>query len=65
MKKELINKTSLDDHAGCFGNFNIEDPICKKLCAIRIRCAVERDYNTRLDILEDLVFYDDTLMIVQ
>ncbi len=59
MKKKSIDKISFYDHLGCFGNFNIDDPICKKFCALRLRCAIEQDQNVRMEILEDLVSSDD------
>ena len=65
MKFALINKRSMDDHLGCFGNFNIEDPICSKECSLRIRCTIERDQNIRLEIFEDLVGEDDLIIRVQ
>ncbi len=55
MKKELMSKISFDDYLGCFGNFNIDDQVCKKLCALRLRCAVDHDKNTRMELLEDLI----------
>ena len=55
MNKELFEKISFDDHLGCFGNFNIENKICKQHCSISLRCAIERDENTRIEILEDLI----------
>ena len=54
-----MNKTSFDDHLGCFGNFNIEDPICKKFCILRLRCAIDRSKNTRMELLEGLISYND------
>jgi hypothetical protein len=64
MKKELIN-ISIDDHLGCFGNFNIEDPICKKLCALRLRCTIDRNKNTRMELLEDLIFSSEMVIKIQ
>ncbi|MBL7180211.1 MAG: hypothetical protein ABIK98_10770 [Pseudomonadota bacterium] len=58
MKEKLISKASLDNHLGCFGNFNIQNPICKKLCVLSLRCAIERDHNNRLELLEDLMSSD-------
>ena len=58
MKEEINNKFPLDDHLGCFGYFDIEDPICQKLCALSVRCIIERNQNIRMEILEDMVFYD-------
>jgi hypothetical protein len=65
MKKELMNQISLDDHLGCLGNFNIQDPLCQKLCALSLRCAIEREKNTRLELLEDLISYDGMFIKVQ
>lgn len=42
-------------HLGCFGNFNIADPVCKRFCALNLRCAIESDQNERMEILEDLI----------
>ena len=65
MKKELMNQISLDDHLGCLGDFNIQDPLCKKLCALNVRCAIEREKNTRLELLEDLISYNGMIIKVQ
>lgn len=65
MKKDLNNKIPLDDHLGCFGDFNIEDPICKKFCALSLRCIIERDQNVRMEILEDLVSPDGMFIKTQ
>jgi len=58
MKKKLINNISSDDYLGCFGTFDINNTICKKYCSLRLRCSIERDQNTRLEILNDLVSSD-------
>ncbi len=65
MKKELNNKIPLDDHFGSFGDFNIEDPICKKFCVLSLRCIIERDQNVRMEILEDLVSPDGMFIKTQ
>jgi len=46
-------------HMGCFGEHNPEDTICKRFCALRLRCAIERDHNVRLELIEDLISYDE------
>ena len=46
---------SFDEHLGCFGGFNIKDPICKKFCALNLRCAIEHENNARMEILDELV----------
>jgi hypothetical protein len=65
MKKGMINTLSMDNYLGCFGNFNIGDPICKKFCALSLRCAIERDQMNRVELLEDLMYGDDLFMKTQ
>ncbi len=55
MKTELKKKISFDNHLGCFGNFNIENLICNKFCVLSLRCAIDRDKNIKMDLLEDLI----------
>jgi len=65
MKKKLKNKISFDNHLGCLGNFNIENLICKKFCALSLRCAIDRDKNTQMELLEDLISYDSMFIKIQ
>jgi hypothetical protein len=65
MTKELMNQISLDDHLGCLGNFNIQDPLCQKLCVLSLRCAIKREKNARLELLEDLISYDGMFVKIQ
>jgi hypothetical protein len=50
----------LDNHIGCFGEFNPEDKICRNCCALCLRCAIESDQITKMEILEDLFFAEAT-----
>jgi len=59
------NHRSLDDHLGCFGDFSMEDPICNRFCALRIRCTIARDENIRMEIFEDLLLGDDLMSKIQ
>ena len=65
MKREFIDNSLVADHLGCFGNFNLEDPICKTFCTINIRCAIERDQNVRIEILQELASSDDLYLKIQ
>ena len=65
MKKEEISKISFDDHLGCFGNFRRTDKICNKLCALRLRCAIEHDQNIRLELFDDLFGEDGIVLKIQ
>jgi hypothetical protein len=55
MRKELMRSVLLDDYLGCFGAFNINDRVCKKYCALNLRCAIEQDQNARIELLDELV----------
>ena len=55
MKRDDSDPTAMDDQFGCLGDFKIDDVICNRICAMRLRCAVEHNHNTRLEILEELV----------
>ncbi|MFO7709796.1 MAG: hypothetical protein R6V84_16650 [Desulfobacterales bacterium] len=47
-------RVSAHIHVGCFGNFRIEDRVCRNHCAVRIRCAIERDQSTFLEVIEEM-----------
>ena len=53
MNETITARRRLDAHLGCYGNFAMEDPLCKRMCALRIRCAIERDQKERLELLEE------------
>lgn len=61
-QKEKVRKIHLDDYVGCFGRFRADNIVCKKYCAINLRCAIEQDQNVRLELLEDLVASDDMMI---
>lgn len=46
---------SLDQYLGCFGKYSSEDLICKRKCALNLRCSIEREQNERYEIIEELV----------
>jgi len=60
MRLEKKTRALLDQHIGCFGEFNPEDRICRTYCALCLRCAIESDQATRMEILEDLLFSETT-----
>ena len=65
MSLEARIQPVLDDHVGCFGEFNSEDRICREFCALCIRCAIESDQVTRMEILEELFFAEATNVKMQ
>ena len=62
MNKEMSYRLCATDHLGCFGNFSMADAVCKKHCAVRLRCAIESDQNEQMEILEDLASFGDIYM---
>ena len=65
MKTEDKKASLLDQHVGCFGRFDIADPICIRHCAIKIRCVIERDQNTQFEVIEDLFSAEDAATKLQ
>jgi len=55
MNIEQEMKLSLDQYLGCFGRYRSEDLICKRKCALNLRCSIEREQNERYEIIEELV----------
>ena len=50
---------------GCFGDFRSVDRICRLHCAIRIRCAIERDQKTYLEVFAEMNESADQLLKFQ
>lgn len=65
MQKELTRSGLLDRYLGCFGRFNSLDTVCKKYCALNLRCAIELEQNTRQEILAELVSDKNLFLSVQ
>ena len=59
-----LHRPQNDDHLGCFGDFDLTDRMCRRLCALRLRCAIERNQSDRLEILEDLVSMEEIIIKV-
>jgi len=55
-KKKAAAAEVLSDDLGCLGDFNPEDRMCFKFCALSLRCAIESDHHIRAEILEDLIY---------
>ncbi len=55
MKNTIENLLTTDGRLNCFGAFRNEDPICMKHCIVNLRCIVERDQNSRMELLEELL----------
>ncbi len=55
------NNVKLDslDMPDCFGEFDKENRLCFRYCAISIKCCVMQTRNPKVDILEKLLIYND------
>jgi hypothetical protein len=57
--KVNVRRTSTTLRLGCFGHFRSEDRVCRHHCAIRIRCAIERDQKLVLEVMSEMETGDD------
>jgi hypothetical protein len=56
---------NLLDHLDCFGSFQKENPLCRKYCAVNIRCAIEQDQNNRIEMFEDIMAIEEQFSKIQ
>jgi hypothetical protein len=50
---ERYPDTAGDNFVECFGDFNFSNKICRKYCALRLRCAIEQGEQMRMEQIED------------
>ena len=62
MKNDCKKKSSLNFYLDCFDNFNFSDPICRKYCSLNLRCAIESNQKDKMELLEDMVTADVSLI---
>jgi hypothetical protein len=65
MKKRSARRAAVVIPLGCFGSFLFEDPICRGHCAIRIRCAIEKDQEIYLEVLKEAAAGDEMRFSIQ
>jgi len=65
MTKNSGKSVFLNDHVGCFGDFDIEDMVCKKFCVLSLRCTIEREQIEQMELLEDLVSSENMFIKIQ
>ncbi|MEE4356826.1 MAG: hypothetical protein V2I97_10170 [Desulfococcaceae bacterium] len=49
------HQITIEDYAGCFGDFCSEDKVCRKFCALSILCAIERELTDQMELMEEIV----------
>lgn len=65
MEKITIELDMLDDQVGCIGEYDAEDEVCTKYCALKLRCVIEYHKNLRMEFIEDIVASNDTFVKIQ
>lgn len=55
-KRKAVTAQAPDDDFGCLGEFNSEDRMCIKFCALSLRCAIESNHDIQAEILEELMY---------
>ena len=65
MNKAIPQTPLVDDQVGCIGEFDATDDICKKYCALKLKCAIEYHQNARLEVIEDIVASNSTFVKIQ
>lgn len=66
MRMDHLSKAiHLLDQLDCFGGFQKENPICRKHCALNIRCAIEQDQNNRIELFEDMMAVEEQFSKIQ
>lgn len=65
MKNQSIKPAQLDQYLGCFGSISLEDTVCRRFCVLNLRCAIEKDQNTRMELMDEMEFADDMMLRTQ
>ncbi|WP_300668789.1 hypothetical protein [Desulfoluna sp.] len=58
MLNDIVFTQKSEAYIDCFGNFDINDKVCTKHCALCLKCIIERDQNDRMELIEDLMSSD-------
>lgn len=59
MKKNILTPETLLRCIECYGEFDREDPLCKKRCGLRLRCAIESNQRERIEALDEIYDSED------
>ena len=58
LEQEEVKDDSMD-MPDCFGDYDKDNKLCSKYCAISIKCCVMHTQHPKVDILEKLLIYND------
>ncbi|MDR2142074.1 MAG: hypothetical protein LBR11_09850 [Deltaproteobacteria bacterium] len=48
-----IQGPELDYRLDCYGNFELQDDVCREACALRLSCAIVKNQNLSGQLAED------------
>ncbi len=54
---KIFTIQSLENEVACFGEFDIERTICRKYCALRLRCAAYKQKYASIEQMEEWTEY--------
>ena len=57
--EDLHIKSDSMDIPDCFGEYDKENKLCVKYCALSIKCCVMQTRHPKVDILEKLLIHND------
>jgi hypothetical protein len=52
--KKIFEILKMDTEIDCLGEFNIKKTVCRKYCALRLRCAVLKQGRSAIEQPEEL-----------
>lgn len=57
---DILHQTAeKTDHIGCLGNFNAQQELCRKKCALSLRCIVATNQQSIWEQFESMFEIDD------
>jgi hypothetical protein len=63
--KEYLKSRILDNYVECYGDFDLSDVICRRYCALRLRCAIEQKEQFRIEQIEEMLAVNEIALKVQ
>jgi len=57
MKVKMIKQQAVEGRLHCFGDFDANDPICLKYCALNVNCAIARHDYFAFQVMDDSVAF--------
>ena len=63
--QDLLKIKMMDNYLDCYGDFNLADTVCRKYCALRLRCAIEQQEQLRIEQFEDMMSAEEIQLKLQ